>query len=206
MRQIHYSFFILSQTFLTLFLPKNIFMWYEWLGMHAAFQPWNSETNFFLPSAPICFAFQYSYSFLKLTSLSLTGSTKTWFGHAYMSCISQAAFAGLCFSPWWQLPEGGSASAAVWGQGRRRRQQAVDTGIWLHLPQGPQSYCSAGWFFCTRLLFQDMKAPLPEANQCEPAPLLSLHLLGDEYIMAKLHCVPFPQSNGEHSSLHYFSD
>lgn len=51
MRQIHYSFFILSQTFLTLFLLKNIFMWYEWLGIHAAFQPCFLQWNKLFPSS-----------------------------------------------------------------------------------------------------------------------------------------------------------
>lgn len=78
-RQIHFSFFILSQTFLTLFLLKNIFMWYEWLGMHAAFQPCFLQWNKLFPtSCPICFALQYFYPFLKLTSLSLTAQKYGW--------------------------------------------------------------------------------------------------------------------------------
>lgn len=63
-----------------------------------------------------------------LTARKWLADTKC-IGQAYMPCISQLAIIDLCFSPWWQLPEGGSASAAVWGQGRRSRQQAVILGF-----------------------------------------------------------------------------
>lgn len=209
MRQIHYSFFILSQTFLTLFFLKNIFMWYEWLEMHVALQPCFLQWNkFFLPPAPNCLSLQYSYPFFKLPHLSLTDSTKMagwhkvhWTGlHALhlLACHHRLMFLTMVAAARRRV-----CLCSCVRPGEEEQAAGCDTGIWLQLPQGPQSCCSAGWFFCTHSLFQNMKAPLPAAIQCEPVPLLSLHLLGDEYKMAKLCCFPLSQSNGEHSSPHY---
>lgn len=101
MRQIRYSSFILSRTFLTLFLLKNIFTWYEWLGMHAAFQPCFLRWKFFLPPAPHCLVLPYSYPFLKLSSFSLADSTKNTAGWYK---IPRTSMQDLQLPPWGRSP------------------------------------------------------------------------------------------------------
>lgn len=164
-----------------------------------------SETNFFLPPAPNHLVLHYSYSFLKLSSFSLADSTIIWLadakclGHTYMPCISQLGVA---------VPHSSPAVAAsrrrvcLHGCVRPGEEEAAGCWYWdLAEPaSGPSKLLLCRVVFLYPLVVSGRERALPpEAVQRKPLALLSLQWLGDEYIMAKLHCFPLPQSNGSTS-------
>lgn len=168
-----------------------------------------SETNFFLPPAPSCLALQYSCAFLKLSSFSLTEHKNmagwynvhwtylhalhvpAWHRRLMLLTVVAAARRRVCLCSC--VRPGEEEEAAV---------------CWYWDLAAPATGPSNLLLCRVVLLYPPVvsgheRAVLPKAIQCKPLPLLSLHLLGNEYVMAKLHCFPLPQSNGEHSSLHY---
>ena len=203
MRQDFLSSFILSQTFLTLFLLKNNFTRYECLGMHAAFQPCFLQWNYFLPPAPDRLVLHYSYLFLKPASFSLADSTKIWLSDTkclrltYMPCIFRLGVAVPHSSP-----AVAAAERRVCLHGCVRpgeKEEAAGCWYWdLAEPAlGPSELLLFRLVFLYPLVSGHERALLPEAIQHKPLALLSLQWLGGEYITEKL-LFPTPSVKQEH--------
>lgn len=161
-----------------------------------------SGINFFLPPAPNYLVLCYSYPFLKLSSFSLADSTKIWLadrkclGHTYMPCISQLGVTVLHSSP--AVAAARKDDPSLWLCEARGREGSRSRSRDLAEPASglTELLLSKVFYLYPLLVLWCKRVFLLEAIQHKPLALLSLQWLGDEYVKAKLHCYPLPQSKG----------